>query len=115
MTQLEQIIKEQTNFLFEQVLLTLMLKTYKNNTSEFELLFSKEVKEHYAFDFSDDEYIWESLSELCNDFVNNEKQFCLHANGIFETIHFAKSKKKKMNNDEMVNFFYQSSCEPWSI
>ena len=115
MNQLDQIIKEQTNFLLEQTILLLMLRTYKNNTDEFYLLFSKEIREHYKFDFSNDEYIWEALSELCNDFVNNEKQFCLSANGIFETLHFAKPKKKKLSVEQMSEHFYKTSFEPWAI
>ncbi len=115
MTKLDEIIKDQTNFLAEQVLVTLMLRTYKNNTDEFYLLFSKEIREYYKFDFTNPEYVWESLSELCNDFTNNEKQFCFHANGIFETLHFAKSKKKKLKYQELQEHFYEFAYRPWAI
>lgn len=112
---LNDIVKQQEQFLVDQTILTLMLLTFKNNVEEFDLLFSKEIKEYYKFDFSNPEYVWESLSELCSDFINKEKSFYLRANGIFETLHFAKPKKKKISTDEMIEFFLGSSQGPWSI
>lgn len=115
MTQLDQIIKDQTKFLIEQSILTTMLLTYRNNVEQFDLLFTKEVIDYYKFDFTNAEYVWESLSELCNDFINNEKNFAIKSCGIFESICFAKPKKKKLKLDEMTNFFYDTACKPWSI
>jgi hypothetical protein len=115
MTKLDEIIKDQDKFLLEQVLVTLMLRTYQNNTDEFYLLFSKEIREYYQFDFTNPEYVWESLSELCNDFTNNEKQFCFHSCGIFETLYFAKPKKKKLKYQELQEFFYDTAYREWGI
>lgn len=112
---LKDIVKQQELFLTEQTILTLMLLSFKNNVEEFDLLFSKEIEEYYKIDFSNPEYVWESLSELCSDFVNKDKSFCSEENGLFATLHFAKPKKKKLNEKEMIEFFTGMSQGPWSI
>lgn len=112
---IEQIIIEQEEFI-KQVSLTLdFLKAYKGNQAEFELLISREVGEFYRFDFTNDEYMWESIDELTFDIVHSKKKFVLKGNGIFETLQFAKPKKKASNADDIKAWITKYPEDGWVL
>jgi hypothetical protein len=112
---IDQSIKEQTQFLWNVGLTLAMLKAYKNNPSDFLMLFSKKVIDKYQMEQTNPEYLWESLDEFANDMAFGNAKFAIkNAGGIFMYIDFAIPKKKKLDMLEAVEFFEQCGIG-WSI
>ena len=115
---LVEIIKEQTNFVYSQAFVLMFLEVYQNNKKDFYLLIGDDILDYYAFPKEDDmneEYLWESLAELCEDIVNKNKNFKLVGNGLFATLHFSGNKKKKSSEVEIFEYFVKFSESPWEI
>lgn len=112
---INQVIKEQEQFIYQVTLTNHMLNTYKNNPLMFSCLFSEKVKKKYLWHVGEEdnmEFLWEFCDAVAYDIVSGETNFVVFYSTPIFGIDIAGAKKKKTSVHELYVLF-EDLAEGW--